>query len=386
MVLAFLKSAAANGAVVGNYVAVTEFLRGQSRVEGARVRDESSGKTFDIRARIVANAAGPWIPGVNRTLPGLALHRPVTHFSRGSHIVTRSLDDAYALALATTRRSGAVIDRGGRHVFVIPWRGHSLIGTSDAPFEGSPDDVAPTGGDVAALIADINTALPAARLVASDVKYAYAGLYPLTADAVRPDVYQGTGRYQVVDHARRGGIDGLISVLGAKYTTARRVAEIAADLVEDKLGRRRTACATQTTPLVGGDVPRLREFTDQVVARYGARVSRATLDHLIAGYGTEIDRLMTAAAAQPDGLEALSPGRPAVRAEITYAIEHEQALHLEDVVFRRTGLGTLGAFGSDALACCAALMGTRLGWSDEDRARQIEGTSRRLLPPDPGAA
>jgi glycerol-3-phosphate dehydrogenase len=316
-------------------------------------------------------------------LPGVQLHHQVTHFSRGSHIVTRQLEPTYALALPTGRLSSAVIDRGGRHVFVIPWRGHSLIGTSDAPFQNNPDTVAPTGEDVAALMSDINSVLPTARLAPADIKYAYAGLYPLTADAVRPDVYQGTGRYQVVDHAHHGGMDGLVSVLGAKFTTARRLAEVGADLIEAKLGRTRSTCQTAVTPLVGGDMPRLREFTDRVIRQYGAMLDAATLEHLIAGYGTEIDAVMAAAMATPDGPKRLTLERATIEAEISYAIEHEQAQRLTDVVFRRTGLGTLGAFGDAPLARCARLMANRLGWSDGRMAQEVADTSQRLLPPSP---
>jgi glycerol-3-phosphate dehydrogenase len=382
-VLAFLKSAAANGAVVGNYLEVTAFLTEGQRVAGARVRDESTGESLEIRARIVANAAGPWIPGLNASLPGVRLRRRVTHFSRGSHIVTRPLEGIYALALATSRPAATVVDRGGRHVFVIPWRGRSLIGTSDAPFKGGLDEVAPTPGDVAALLVDINTALPSARLVPGDVTYAYAGLYPLTTEAVRPDVYEGTGRYQVVDHMRSGGVDGLVSVLGAKFTTARRVAEIAADLIEDKLGRPRSSCRTATTPLTGGDMPRLADFTRETLERYGRLLSRATIEHLVAAYGTETAAVLTEAANQADGLRKVAPERETIEAQITYAVDHEQARHLGDVVFRRTGLGTLGSFGPDALERCGRLMASRLGWTESQLTREIGETARRLVPPRP---
>jgi glycerol-3-phosphate dehydrogenase len=382
-VLAFLKSASGNGAVVGNYLEVTTFLHDRQRIAGARARDELTGESLEIHARIVANAAGPWIPELNASLPGVQLHRRVTHFSRGSHIVTRPLEGTYALALATSRPAATVIDRGGRHVFVIPWRGHSLIGTSDAPFSGRPDEVAPTSSDIAALLDDINTALPSARLRPADVSYAYAGLYPLTSDEVRPDVYQGTGQYQVVDHARSGGIEGLVSVLGAKFTTARRVAEIAADLIEDKLERSRSECRTSTTPLFGGDMPRLAEFTRETTERYRSVLDQPTIEHLIAAYGTETAALLTAAVNQPDGLRRIAPDRETVEAEITYAVEHEQARHLDDVVFRRTGLGTVGAFGDDALERCARLMAGPLGWTESELAREISATARRLVPPRP---
>jgi glycerol-3-phosphate dehydrogenase len=131
---------------------------------------------------------------------------------------------------------------------VIPWRNHSLIGTTNSPYAGDLDSVRPTESDVASLLADVNTALPGASLARQDVRYSFAGLYPLVEEVIRPEVYQGTGEYQVVDHAL-GGVDGLISVLGSKYTTARKVSQSGADLLERKLGRGVTPCRTATTPL-----------------------------------------------------------------------------------------------------------------------------------------
>ncbi len=381
MVLTFLKSAVANGAVVANYLPVAAFVQEGSRVAAVSVTDALGGDRFDIKARVVVNAAGPWIPGLNATLPRARLTREVTHFSRGAHIVTRALSGEYALALATSRPAETVVDRGGRHVFVIPWRGHSLIGTSDAPFTGTLDHVRPTGGDVAALLSDINGALPRANLTARDIRYAYAGLYPLTAEAIRPDVYQGTGHYQVVDHSAVAGVEGLVSVLGAKFTTARRVAEMGANVIEQKLRRPRSVCQTMVTPLSGGDIPRLADFTARTLATFSNALDEATIRHLIASYGTQTEAVVAAGVARPSGLHSLAPGRETIEAEVEYAVRHEQALRLEDVVMRRTGLGTLGHPGTACLERCANLMGAQLGWTEERVAREIAQTEQQLQPP-----
>jgi glycerol-3-phosphate dehydrogenase len=277
-----------------------------------------------------------------------------------------------AIALPTRRQARAVVTRGGRHVFVMPWRGHSLIGTSDHPFEGTPDDVRPTARDVTDLIDDVTRALPGAEIGPEDVRYAFAGLYPLTDDALKADVYQGTGDYQIVDHARRDGVEGCLSVLGAKFTTARRVAERAVDVALEKLKRPAVPCRTSDTPLAGGEISDLAGF-EEAVARKWPDMDGALARHLVSAYGTEIDDLL-AVCREQTGWRRLAPERAAIEGEVHFAVDREMAVRLEDVIFRRTGLGTLGYPGDGCLRRCADIIGIRLGWTADRVADEIRRT------------
>ena len=251
MTLAFLKAAARNGAVIANYLEVEGLVADRSRVRGVRVRDRQEGTAFEIRTRLVANAAGPWIPDLNHTFKMTGPGRTITGFSKGAHVVTRQLVPDYALVLRTRQKQQAVISRGGRHLFVIPWRQHSLIGTTNVPFAGHPDDALATADDINTCLEEIHEALPEANVTRDDVRHAYAGLYPLTAASIRPDVYQGSSEYQVIDHARSDNVDGFISVLGAKYTTARALAEHATGLIVRKLGLSARPCRTTVAAAAG---------------------------------------------------------------------------------------------------------------------------------------
>ena len=373
MTLAFLKSAAANGASVANYVEAVSVVRQGPRVSGLAARDALTGRDLTIGARLVVNAAGPWIGALDRSFAIGPLDRRITGFSRGAHIVTRQVLRDVAVALPTGRQAQALVTRGGRHVFLIPWRGCTLIGTSDRPFTGDLDDVRPTEEDVNDLLQDVNHALPGAGLRQDDVRHAFAGLYPLTESALREDVYQGTGDYQIVDHAVRDRVEGVISVLGAKFTTARRVAERAVDVALRKLGRPHVPCRTSTTPLAGGENPDVARFRQALAGRHPA-LSETTLDHLVAAYGTEADAVI---ASRPEG-GRLSPDRESLEAEVSFAVEHEMAVRLEDVVFRRTGLGTVGHPGLDCLRRCAGIIGVRLGWGPEEREAQVLRTERQF--------
>ena len=376
MTLAFLKTAVRGGAAVANYMTADRLLGSAGQLRGVSVVDGLTGDRFDIRARIVANAAGPWLTRLNEQLGVGQLEVPISGFSKGAHIVTRQIVDTFALVLSTDRRSTAILDRGGRHVFVIPWRGRSLIGTSDQPYTGSLDEVGPTDRDIDDLIGDVTSVLPGVALTRSDVCHAFAGLYPLTARDLRPDVYQGTGDYQVIDHGRDGGAEGVVSVLGAKYTTAREVAERATTLICDKLGRGAAPCQTARVPLVGGAIDDVDQFERDAVAQHADCLTPQTVEHLVHHYGTETDAVVNRGSVGGEAslLEPLVPEREAVGAEVRFAVEEEMAVTLADVVFRRTGLGTIGDPGDDCLRRCAEIMGQCLGWKEPRRREEVERT------------
>ncbi len=374
MTVAFVKTAAANGAVVANYVAVDGLLRDGGRVVGVHARDVETEDVFPIRARVTVNAAGPWLADLNDRFAVGALRRPVTGMALGAHIVTRELLAGFAVALPTSRVSRVLVGRGGRHVFVIPWRGRSLIGTSNRPFRDHPDLVGPTGNDIDDLVGDVNRAMPSARLVGSDVRHAFAGLYPLTARRIAPNVYQGMSDYQIVDHGARGGAGGFVSALGSKYTTARSLAERTTTLVCAKLGHRRVPCRTHETPLVGGDLPDLAALRLRIRTRGETSLGSATVDTLAHHFGSEALHVLDEAGQDPFGTRRLSPERETVEAEVRFAVRREMARQLADVVFRRTGLGTVGHPGDACLDRCAAIMAEELGWSEPYRSEQLRRT------------
>jgi glycerol-3-phosphate dehydrogenase len=371
MTLAFVDDAVRRGAVAANYVAATALLRDGDRVVGVRAQDTQGGPDLEIRAAMTLNAAGPWIGQLDESLGGGV----VTGFSRGAHIVTRSLTADVAVALPTQRRAEAVIDRGGRHVFVIPWRGHSLIGTTYGPFAGNPDDVGPLPGDVDELVGEINAALGPETLTARDVRYAYAGLYPLTADEIDPDVYQGSADYQVVDHAAGGGPGGIFTVFGAKYTTARLLAERAIDRVVDSLGRGST-CSTRHDALAAGEINDFEAFRAAKRRQHRDRPQQQ-IDHLVTAHGRAVDVVLAIAAEAAEFGEPLAGDQPVLAAEAVHAARSEAAVTLADFVFRRSGLGTLGDPGTAALERAAAAMGSVLDWDAERRHAEIDAVGAR---------
>jgi glycerol-3-phosphate dehydrogenase len=377
MTLAFVKSAVRNGAQAANHVEVTTFMSEGGRIVGVKGVDRLSGRELRVRAKLTINAAGPFLPAINSQLDSLKLSKQTTGFSKGVHIVVNQLEETYALALSSGKKTEGLVTRGGRHIFMIPWRGRTLIGTTNVPFDGELDQVRVTRRDIDDFLQDINAIVPGISLARDDVHYAFAGLYPLISDEIKTDTYQGTGEYQVVDHSQQDGPEGIISVLGAKYTTARALAEQAIDTVSVKLLKGKSDCETATEPLFEGRIEALVPFVARKQSQYSDIVSAETIHDLVLAHGSEIDTVISYCRTHPGYLEKFSDQRETLVGEAAYAVEHEMACSLDDVIFARTGLGTIGHPGSEVLEHVCAVIGPLLGWDREQRAREIESVEQR---------
>lgn len=382
MTLAFIKTAVSNNAIAANYVEMKSFIKKDNQIMGVEVFDWLSKKHFKIRAKCTVNAAGPFIQGINEQQSGLNLARQTTGFSKGIHLVTKRLIDRYAIALPTSKKTEGMVNRGGRHIFILPWHGRSLIGTTNVPFSGKLDDVGVSYQDITDFLDDINQTMPAAQLTLQDVVYAFSGLYPLTAREIRPDTYQGTGEYQVIDHDL-DGVGGVITALGAKYTTARKVAEIATDLLAAKLEGSWPACATASTQLVGGEIKDWDAFVEDKNRKYNHKITPELLNTLICHYGTEIDKIIASTPSSSSSDTDKISQKDILDALVTHAVKNEMALSLSDVIFRRTGLGTIGRPERHVIDRIIVFMAGLLEWDQdkiESERQSVEDAYRCLMP------
>ena len=355
LTLAFAQAAVQAGADLANYAPVEELLVEGSQVRGVRARDSLSGQSITVRSRLVLNAAGPW----TGELTGLEV--PLI---RALVILTRSINDSYALAIQSREiDSHAVVRRGGRHYFMTPWRGYCLAGMGEQPYNGDPESNRVKKRDIINLVEEINEAFPAAKLDFEDVKRVFTGLLP----AAEGNDTALSRRDQVVDHERSGGLSGLISVIGVKYTTARSLARKVIDLGFLKLGREGRPHEPST--LTGMAMCDLEEFLREAERHRDKTVDADTVRELIYLYGTDYRSVLALLDEDAGWGERISSRPLLVGAQIAYAIREEMAVKLSDVVLRRTELGMFGMPEKDALRRCAELMGRELGW---DEAR-LEG-------------
>ncbi len=369
LTLELILGARARGAHVANYAEAADFVLDGRRVLGARVRDREGGAEVTVEAALTINAAGPWADILADTLPGES--RADLIRSKGIHLITRALSGERALA----------IQRPGGHFFVLPWRGHSIVGTTDTLFEGAPDALAVGEGDIGALLDVVNDGFPGARLGRADVRYAYAGLRPLVDAHTEIPVtssYGASRKSEIFDHAELDRIEGLFSAIGGKYTTSRHLAEQVVDRAIARLGTRPVPCPTGETPLHGGEVGRFAEFVRRETDRHGA-ADAEVVAHLCRAYGARAGEVLALAAGAEELGARLWDQEPDIAAEIIYAIEHEMARSLDDVLFRRTGLGTLGDPGLEVVESVAELMARALGWAAARRRAEIDRALARYV-------
>lgn len=366
-----IKDAVAAGGNAANYAEVTAFLRDKDAVTGVEVRDLLTGKSHKIKSRLTVNASGPWAD----MMLGLAQGgNPTLHLvrSKGIHLITRPLTQKHAITRMWP----------GGHVFVLPWRGHSIIGTTDSVFNGKPESVRVSETDIAAFLAVINRGLPSVKLTRADVKHVYVGLRPLVDDGSKDsktgNSYGASRRSEICDHESEGA-PGLLSAVGGKWTTSRHLAEKIVTHALKKLGKSAKEATTANVTLAAGATGRFAGFRADLRRRHGD-LSQTVTDHLARNYGTGIDELI-ADMGQEHALltESLSPELPDVAAEIVYAARHEMAETLEDALFRRTGIGTLGNPGAETLERAGSLMAREKGWTAAETQRQIDAVLQRFV-------
>lgn len=368
--LEFIQGAVEYGADVANDAEVTSFeMRKDSRepaVTGVHVTDRQTGRTHLIRGKIVVNAAGPWADWVmGRAAEGKPSRRLVR--SKGIHIITRAFSGNNALLIPS--------ELGG-HFFVIPWRDHTLIGTTDTVFEGDPDSVDVTEKDIADFLIVVNDGLPGLNLTRADVLHFYAGIRPLLEKAKEgggKDSYNLSREAEVCDHLKLDGIEGFISAIGGKWTTSRSLAEDVVDLALKKL-HRSAKCETHCTPLYGGEMGRFKSFVERAKIKH-PHLPKDVVDNLCLFYGSRMDEVLATAYERPgeseELLRRLSPDLPILAVQIVHAMRHEMASHLSDVIFRRTGIGTLGSPGVPMINKIAELMARELRWDETRIAQEI---------------
>lgn len=364
--LSFLLSAVRAGAAAANYLEATGLIRDGGRVRGVRTVDRLGGARLDVRAPVVLNCAGPRAPALLRALaPELTPALP-RRLAKAMNLVT-------AKPLAGNHACGSWAD--GRLLFIAPWRGRSIVGTSQHPCDA--DEPRIRRREVEEFIALVNVAFPRAELRLSDVELVHCGLLPAGG--------RGAGatlrRTSIVADHRRGGVTGLVSVLGVRYTTARDTARRAIDTVFDVLGRPAPRCRTADTPLAGGDVADVDAFL-QAAARETTGLDAATGRRLACSYGTLCTELFGALRDAPDDRRPLGAGCAVTRGEIRRAVRQEMALKLSDALLRRTEAGAGGHPGRDALRAAAAVMGAELGWTPARVAAEIADVESRYALPD----
>jgi glycerol-3-phosphate dehydrogenase len=363
LTLAFAHAADRHGAVLCNHVEALDAVVDDGRVRALQVNDTQSGDTFDVEADVVVNCAGAYA-GVFASRFGARTPFPL---QKALNLVTRRpwRGDAVGAAL-----------HGGT-LFLVPWEGHLIVGTwhDDREFEPKESGVAEV--ELARCLDDVNAAFPGLDLARAEVSMVHRGLVP----GVRtPRGVEMRTRGALLDHAA-DGVEGAISVIGVKYTTACAVADRAVSLAARKLGRRLPASPTASAPLPGGDLTSIAAEVEELEQGYPA-VTLGSAEHLVRSYGSGWPAVVAIAGDSPHLLRRIVPAHPALRAEVVHAVRAEMAVTLADVVVRRTRLGVAGYPGYEAAREAAALMAHELGWNAAHIEAEVQALRKFYAPID----
>ncbi len=305
LTLSWAIAAAEHRAVLANYVEATSLTSEGRRVVGLDAVDRLGGRVLEIGARITVNAAGG---AIDRLLTPLGIGTDTPMIQAMNLVTRRPATDAAFGARGPT----------GRNLFMVPWRGRALFGTWESSRRSQPDEMAVPEGELSFFIDELNHAFPSAALTRHDVTLVHRGIVPALGRSNGTLAVRGDD--VVRDHGSRDGLEGLVSVAAAKYTTARAVAERVTTRLIQKLGRRSIPCRTGTVQLP---------------------VSTGACD-----------------------------------SDLRQAVREEMAMTLEDVLVRRTPLGALGYPGDEAAQRAAAVVGSELGWDNARQRLEVESLRR----------
>ncbi|ASO22581.1 glycerol-3-phosphate dehydrogenase [Actinoalloteichus hoggarensis] len=355
------RTAAHYGAVVRTSTQVVGFLREADRVSGVRVRDVETGDEVDVTAQTVVNATGVWTDELQRLSGSRGRFR--VKASKGVHIVVPR-DRIVAEAGLILRTEKSVL-------FVIPWRNHWIIGTTDTEWNLDLAHPAATERDIDYILDHVNQVL-ATPLVPEDIEGVYAGLRPLLTGES-----EDTSKLSR-EHAVARVAPGMVAIAGGKYTTYRVMAADAVDAVAADLPGRSASSITDKVPLLGADgYHALVNQADQLAARHGLHPYRVR--HLLDRYGSLIHQVLAQAAGRPDLLRPIPSAPDYLQVEVVYAAGYEGALHLEDVLTRRTRISIEYPHrGIECAETVARLMGEVLGWDDARAAEEIRIYTARV--------
>jgi glycerol-3-phosphate dehydrogenase len=367
-VLEIVDGACRAGAVVVNRAMARELIVAGRGVVGASVEDRVDGTTIEVRATATVCCAGPWTAGLCATArPSPAV---TTRLTKGVHLVLPPLGDDDAVVISS--------NDDGRIVFLIPWYGRTLLGTTDTDHTGDPGGVRVEPGDVDYLLERAGRVLRSPRWSPSDVIASFAGLrtLPATEDRHPSSV---TREWSLAEPA-----DGLFAPIGGKYTSARADAAALVDRVLAKAGGPARGSPTENRPLPWCPADPIDDWwTESVRRATSLGMDEPTARTCALRHGSRFERVLERVRERPELARRIVSDAPFCRAEIVHAAREEMACSLEDVVRRRIPLVLVSRLEYETVREIAALAGDQLGWSEARRREEVESLTRPNTPAVP---
>ncbi len=380
LVAEWLAESVEAGAVVCNHTQLLEISRNNGRVTGARLRDRISGQEYAVQASHIVNATGPWADAVI-SASGISTPRMIGGV-RGSHLVLPKFTGAPEQAIYTE-----AVD--GRPIFVIPWNGQFLVGTSEVADSNTPDNPQPSAEEIEYLFKSFVRLFPRSGLTQADIRYDFAGVRPLpfSPGKVSSSV---TRRHILHDHADEGAI-GLISVIGGKLTTAASLAR--------EVGRKLGIDIPEPINVFAS--PAMEEDVESTVRQWArlvaskAKIPQGCAEAIAEWHGRHALAIAHAASLDERLREPLCPHSCHLVAEAVEAVAHESAVTLGDILLRRVPVALGACWSEECSREAAPKIGRALGWDqsrisielqrlEEERDKFLHPRHGRQLDPQKG--
>jgi glycerol-3-phosphate dehydrogenase len=355
LVLENVISAREAGAKLLNYVKVDTIGETDSNV-AVNARDALDNTMLSFRAKVLINAAGPWIDSVRAA--GNINTRKIIHPTKGIHLVMSKLSEQ---ALFVTSRDE-------RMFFIIPFGDHSLIGTTDTTYHGDLDEVHADEDDIDYLLTESKRILPGLNITREAILYTYAGIRPLAFSGASES--RISRKHRVIKEGRSGRI---ITIAGGKLTNYRNMAKDVIDAACSVLGVR-AGCITDRKPLAGCLAMEYDDYVNEEVPRLAAyhKVSTELVRHLIGLYGSRTERVLELGETDPLLMAAVSPESRDIFAQVAYSVMEEGARTISDIILRRMHIGMTASRGLPQAKAIADVAGKELKWSPEEKQHHLE--------------
>lgn len=349
--------AAEYGAVIVNH-ARAERLDRAGDMYAVTVHDELTRRTYEVRARSVINATGPWADEVNDRLIGTS--QPRLRRTKGIHLLVPKVSEHAVVMLA---------ESDGRLFFAIPWGDYTYIGTTDTDFDGDLDRIRAEEDEIEYLVRETKRVFPEADI--SRVHLSTAGVRPLVRDPRARHEGQVSRKHRVLHH-REEGLPGYFSVLGGKITNMRSVAEETVDEAVRFLGAHAAPCTTREALFPGGMHPDLAQFKADLTTHYGAKgIARETVDNMVDLYGTAAPNVLDLAVRDPELAAPVIDDGPDIWAQLTYSVEREWTYTAADFLLRRSAIGLGPGMALDVAPDVARRLGRCFHRTDEEIAADV---------------
>jgi len=372
LVYAVLEDAERSGASIASYAEAVAPMRAHGALAGVVARDAVTGERREIRAAMIVNAAGAGAATVADMLagdPGAA--QPMSGIALNLMLASDGLTAGFTLLAKSGGRA--------RRLFVVPWRGRTLVGTAHYACERPPESEAELEPYVERFVREVASAWPSRSLTRESVLLVYSGMQPLPHGSEGAPAH-GPPEHEIVDHARTG-VPQLLTAIGPKLTMARAIAEQLTDLVVARLGRQSRACDTARVPLWSAPVEDIPAVIARAIAEHRTALPDDVISHLVRSYGNgeSYAAIVQLVRGDPALGTRVDPASPVIAAQLRYAALCEHVERAEDIVMRRTELGATARVSPSVLAAAqraidiAAGAKSARGGDQELRADSLPG-------------